>query len=78
MHQQCFSKVLINLKKDVLAAKPYLDDIIIASTMFEQHLEDLKKIFQPLKNHGIQAKLQKCKFCKKNIIYLGHQINKEG
>ena len=44
--QRMMDEVLADLKGDALAAKPYLDDIIIASTTFEQHLEDLKKVFQ--------------------------------
>ncbi len=52
----------------------YIDDIIIYSPTFEQHLKDIGNIFQKLEEFSWKLKLKKCKFAKNEIEYLGHQI----
>ena len=56
----------------------YLDDIIIFSTTEEEHLQHLDNIFECLRKAGLKFKLQKCRFFKKHIQYLGHLISDEG
>jgi transposase InsO family protein len=56
----------------------YLDDIIIFSPTFEQHLLDLRAVFERLRQARIQLKPSKCNFCLNEIKYLGHIVSKDG
>ncbi|XP_047987137.1 uncharacterized protein LOC125226991 [Leguminivora glycinivorella] len=56
----------------------YLDDLIIMSTSFEQHLKDLQDVFARLKEYNLTANREKCNFCVAKIKYLGHYITADG
>ena len=56
----------------------YLDDIIVFSPTFEQHLLDLEEVFTRLKNNKLSLKASKCYFCQKSLVYLGHLISEDG
>lgn len=53
----------------------YLDDIIVTSTTFEEHLELLAEVFRRLREAKLQPNSEKCHFCRKQLRYLGHIIN---
>ena len=56
----------------------YLDDIIVASKTFSEHLDRLNNVFQRLADAGLKLKPSKCNFFQEEIKYLGHLISKEG
>ncbi|GBN56825.1 Retrovirus-related Pol polyprotein from transposon 297 [Araneus ventricosus] len=56
----------------------YLDDIIILSQTFEEHLEDLRKVFQRLKQYKLQANRDKCHIACSKIKYSEHFITPNG
>ena len=56
----------------------FLDDIIIYSKNEAEHEENLKLVFQFLREHKLYAKLRKCDFYKDRIHYLCHIISEEG
>ena len=56
----------------------YIDDIIIFSKTFEEHQEQIKKIFQIIRKENIKLKLKKCQFARRSIEYLGHHISETG
>ena len=43
---------------------PYLDDVIIFSPTFEDHIQHLKKVLAHLKEHGVKLKPRKCNLFK--------------
>ena len=57
---------------------PYLDDLLIDSATFEQHLKHLRLVLQRLKRHGIRVKASKCHLFKCEISYLGRIISSAG
>lgn len=56
----------------------YLDDIIIFSKSFEDHVRDLVKVFERLRAANIKLKATKCQLFQKEIVYLGHLVTREG
>ena len=56
----------------------YLDDIIVYSKTFDAHIENLREVFQRLKEANLKLNPKKCNlFCKK-VSFLGHQVSEEG
>ncbi|KAG0442483.1 Retrovirus-related Pol polyprotein from transposon opus [Dictyocoela muelleri] len=56
----------------------YLDDILIFSRTYEDHVEHLKTVFERLKRHNVSINFSKSEFAKEKITFLGHIISKEG
>ncbi len=56
----------------------YLDDIIIYSKTFEDHLLQLEKIFTRLRDANFHLRIEKCHFFCREVEYLGHHISAEG
>src|SRR6185369_14138514 len=56
----------------------YLDDIIIYSKSWEEHLEHIEQVFKRLEEAGLKMGRAKCFFAKKEIEFLGHIVNEEG
>ncbi|CAI5682831.1 unnamed protein product [Oreochromis niloticus] len=56
----------------------YLDDIVVASPTFEQHLLDLKEVLGRLQSAGLSLKLSKCQFCLSELTFLGYRVTPAG
>src|SRR6185369_7928272 len=56
----------------------YLDDVIIYSDTFEQHLEHLRVIFDRLEDAGLKLNPDKCSFVRKELEFLGHIVSNKG
>ncbi|GFU79797.1 retrovirus-related Pol polyprotein from transposon opus [Trichonephila clavipes] len=56
----------------------YMDDVIISSPSFTQHVKHLKEVFRLLHEAGFTLNKDKCKFGCEELKYLGLIINKEG
>ena len=56
----------------------YLDDIIIFSSDYEEHLSRLDEVFQRLIKAGLKLKPSKCNLMKSETLYLGHIVGKDG
>ena len=56
----------------------YVDDIIIFSSSFEDHLQHLEEVFRHLRDAGLKLSPKKCLFAKQKLHYLGFIISKDG
>ena len=74
--QEMMDKVLGEAKH--VYAMAYLDDVLIWSKTFEEHLYHMEQIFKKLENAGLKLKISKCDFLLQQIKYLGHVISEEG
>ena len=53
----------------------YIDDILIYSKTFEEHVEHLKALVRAIEEEGFRLKFLKCTFAQKEVQYLGHVIS---
>ena len=65
--------VLAGISGDICFA--YLDDIIIFSATFEQHLLRLDAVLQRLRSANLKLKPTKYHFAQSKVQYLGHVIS---
>ena len=56
----------------------YLDDIIIYSKSFDEHILRLENVFRQLEQHGLKFKGSKCEFFQTQVQYLGHIVSYQG
>ena len=66
------------LKLNLMYALIYLDDVIIFSRTEEEHLTQLRAVFERFREHGLKLKPSKCHFLQKEITFLGHKVSEEG
>lgn len=56
----------------------YFDDIFIFSRTFKEHLSHLQDVFNRLRRYELQAKISKCQFVAKQLVFVGHLVSAEG
>src|SRR5690606_5989388 len=71
--QRMVDEVLADL--DWTAGQGYIDDVICGSDTFEDHLNDLQRLFDRLIEWELSARMSKCHFFKRKLNYLGHEIS---
>ncbi len=59
-------------------AAVYIDDIMIYSKTFEEHLHHIELILKKLREANVMLKLKKCKWGDRNVEYLGHIVGRGG
>ncbi|KAL4303471.1 hypothetical protein GQ457_10G029000 [Hibiscus cannabinus] len=63
------------LRKFVLI---FLDDILVYSRNWQDHLEHVRQVLQKLQANGFVAKRSKCTFGQTTVEYLGHIVSQKG
>lgn len=71
---QTFQRFIDNVLIGLNFAFPYLDDILVASSSPEQHIEDLRAVFERLREYGLVINETKCHFGKEQVNFLGHVV----
>ncbi|CAF4669082.1 unnamed protein product [Rotaria sp. Silwood1] len=73
-----FQKVMTDTLKSCRSfCLVYLDDIIVFSTSFSEHLDHLKQVFSALQSKSLVLNPPKCEIAVRQIDYLGHTITKD-
>lgn len=72
-----FQRILVNIiRKHNLSnfVVNYIEDILIFSKTFEEHVNHLKQLLNAIVEEGFRLKLTKCRFAANSVKYLGHFI----
>lgn len=56
----------------------YIDDIVIYSKTYEEHIEHLDKVLEAIENVGITLSPVKCHLFYSSILLLGHKVSRLG
>lgn len=75
-----FQRVMDDVLKDLQnrICLVYLDDIIVFSVSLQEHIVNLGKVFERLRDSNLKIQLNKSEFMKLETVYLGHVISKDG
>ena len=73
-----WSRVMRSIFGDSDKILIYLDDIIIISGSFEEHLSDLEYFLDLCIQNGLTMSMSKIKLCSQEFEFLGHKITRNG
>jgi hypothetical protein len=74
--QRLMNTVLGNLRFGKVIC--YMDDLLIATETLEENIACLEQVLDLLVTNGLTINLEKCKFFRKNITFLGYEISEQG
>ncbi|XP_036419554.1 uncharacterized protein LOC118803140 isoform X1 [Colossoma macropomum] len=69
-----FQRLMNQVLFDVSHCEAYLDDVIIYTETWDEHLSVLRTIFQRLDAASLTLNLAKCEFGKATVVYLGKEV----
>lgn len=69
-----FQRLMNNLTNGLDAVVTYIDDVVVFSGSWQEHLAHLRGLFVKLQEAGLVVNLPKCEFGKAQVAYLGHQV----
>ena len=75
-YQRLMDNIFADMSPNFVQA--YLDDLIIFSQNFEQHIHHLQLVFQRLAEHNLKLAPKKCKLFRTSVRYLGHVVSADG
>ena len=55
-----------------------VDDILVSGKNDQDHLKNLNDVLSGLKQAGLRLKMEKCKFMKPSVEYLGYRVDMHG
>ncbi len=69
-----FQRMMQHILSDVPNSELYLDDIVVYSDNWTDHLKTIEKVFKRLATASLTLNLAKCEFAKGIVTYLGKQV----
>ena len=75
-----FQRYMENVISDLRGkcALPYLDDVIVHSENFNDHIQHIRQVLQRLRKHGLKLKASKCELFRKEVKFLGRVVTDAG
>ena len=71
--QRHMEDILRDLRDQIVI--PYLDDLIIFSKTFDEHVQHVTAVLRRLREHGIKLKGPKCELFMKEVKFLGRVVS---
>ena len=56
----------------------YIDDIIVFSRTWKEHLERLRTVFQRLREANLKLGAPKCNLAQEEVCFLGYKVTAKG
>ena len=75
---QDFQRLMDEILGDIPHTFVYIDDILVASETPQEHLEDLKRVFEILDDNGLVINRSKCVLGKTSLEFLGYKVDEHG
>lgn len=75
---QTFQRFIDEVTRGLDFCYAYIDDILIASTSEEEHLDHLTTLFQRLQEYGVVINAAKCNFGQSKVKFLGYLVSDAG
>ena len=69
-----FQRAINYITQDLAGTSAYLDDIVIISQDWAEHLERLRELMERLEEAGFTINLAKSTFGRSSVVYLGHVV----
>lgn len=63
------------LRKECLI---YLDDVLVFSRSFTDHLQSLGEVFSQFHSAGLKLKARKCQLAQTQATFMGHVVSSHG
>ena len=73
-----FQRLINKVIRGLPFAFGYLDDVLIHSPDTETHLQQMRILFQRLREADLKLKDSKCNYFKTHVQYLGHLVSGKG
>jgi len=70
----CFQAIMQRLFDGNPACTPYMDDLVVYSNSWEEHLTHVEGVLETLKRAGLTANPRKCVWGGKSVEFLGHSV----
>ncbi len=74
--QRSMEECLVGLR-DVVC-QPYLDDNLVHSPSFEDHVNHLRAVLKRYQQHGVKLSPRKCEIFKRKVRFLGRLVSGDG
>jgi len=76
-----FQRLVVAIMCDIIAQGQgvvYLDNWILCSEIFSDHLRLIRKLFNRLRHANLRYRLSKSSFRQRQVLYLGHIVSEKG
>ena len=70
----CFQRLMNKVVSGIPKVSCYLDDIIVYSDTFDEHMDQLNKLLSALRDAKLVVNLAKSEFLQSTVVYLGHIV----
>ena len=71
---QTFQRMVNKLVQDIDGCEGYIDDVVIYSDNWSDHIRQIKRFFQIMREAKLTINLMKSEFGKTTVKYLGHIV----
>ncbi|KAG2789772.1 hypothetical protein Pcac1_g1301 [Phytophthora cactorum] len=73
-----FQAIMNMMLGDLDGVWAYIDDVLVMSDTFEEHLSSLQQVFEPFQEYGLTIYPRKSKLFTTSTDYLGYRISTTG